>query len=99
MTNYIHILDTGHVTCYLLKKRNLYHYSNQAWDHLNKRVKQYYLTKIQSGSHNKYSGDSITNALKCPHTLPLARWLQRVTVWNIGYGYQHFETKERNDQI
>ena len=49
MTNYIHMLGAGHVTYYLLKKRNLYRYSNQAWERLNKRVKRCYLTKTQRG--------------------------------------------------
>ena len=50
MTNYIHMLGAGHVTYYLLKKRNLYRYSNQAWECLNKRVKRCYLTKTQRGA-------------------------------------------------
>ena len=51
MTNYIHMLGAGHVTYYLLKKRNLYRYSNQAWERLNKRMKRCYLTKTQRGGH------------------------------------------------
>ena len=49
MTNYIHMLGAGHVQYYLLKKRNLYRYSNQGWERLNKRVKRCYLTKTQRG--------------------------------------------------
>ena len=97
MTNYIHMLGADHITYYLLKKRNLHRHSNQAWERLNKRVKRCYLTKTQRGGHGKYRGDANTDALKCPHTIPLARWLQRVTMWNIGYGDSYFESKDRNE--
>jgi hypothetical protein len=49
MTNYIHMMGAGHVTYYLHKKKNLYRYSNPAWERFNKRVKRCYLTKTQRG--------------------------------------------------
>jgi hypothetical protein len=97
MTNYIHMLGAGHVTYYLHKKKNLYRYSNQAWERFNKHVKRCYLTKTQRGGHGKYAGDATTNTLKCPHTVPLARWLQRVIMWNTGYGDDYFKSKEMDE--
>ena len=37
MTNYIHLLGTGHISYYLFKYRNMYMYSNQSWERLNKK--------------------------------------------------------------
>ena len=74
MTNYVHILVSDHVTYYIRKKRNLYRYSNQSWECLNKRVKIYYSAKPQmAGSHGNYAGDVITNLLTCSHIVSLAR--------------------------
>ena len=36
-TNYIHILSSGHLSYYLKRYKNLYRYSNQAWERLNNR--------------------------------------------------------------
>ena len=49
LTNYIHLLGSGHVMYYLKKYRNLYRFSNQAWERLNNRLKMFYLQKTQRG--------------------------------------------------
>ena len=94
MTNYIHLLGAGHVTYYLKKYRNLYRYSNQSWERLNKRVKRFYLQRTQRGGHGKHAGEDNTNELICLHTKPIARWLQRVIMWNTGLGETHFKHLE-----
>ena len=71
MTNYAHMMGAGHVAYYLRKKGNLYHCSNQSWEHLNKRVKRCYFTKTQRGGRGKYAGSATTD-------VPLDRWLQCV---------------------
>ena len=86
MTNYIHLLGSGRITYYLTKYRNLYRYSNQSWERLNKRVKRFYLQRTQRGGHGKYGGKDVQNQLICKHTKPIARWLQRVIMWNTGLG-------------
>ena len=94
MTNYIHLLGAGHVSYYLKKYRNLYRYSNQSWERLNKRVKRFYLQRTQRGGHGKFAGKDDTNQLVCQHTKPIARWLQRVIMWNTGLGEKHFKDLE-----
>ena len=42
MANYTHYLVSGHVTYFLRKYRNLYKYSQQGWEYLNWRLKNYY---------------------------------------------------------
>ena len=94
MANYIYLLGAGHVTYYLKKYRNLYRYSNQSWERLNKRVKRFYLQRTQRGGHGKHAGEDNTNELICLHTKPIARWLQRVIMWNTGLGETHFKHLE-----
>ena len=93
MTNYIHLLGSGHISYYLKKYRNLYRYSNQSWERLNKRVKRFYLQRTQRGGHGKHAGKDAANVLICKHTKPLARWLQRVIMWNTGLGAEFFIKK------
>ena len=61
----------------------MYKYSNQAWERLNTRLKTYYLQNSQRGGHGKNGNIS-------SHSHPLARWLQRVLMWNTGLGEAYF---------
>ena len=93
MTNCIHLLGSGHITYYLTKYRNLYRYSNQSWERLNKRVKRFYLQRTQRGGHGKSAGEEANKIHICKHTKPIARWLQRVIMWNTGLGAEFFIDK------
>ena len=93
MTNYIHLLGAGHVSYYLNKYRNLYRYSNQSWERLNKRVKRFYLHRTQRGGHGTFAGNDVCETYICQHTKPIARWLQRVIMWNTGLGEEFFISK------
>ena len=74
MPNYVHMLGSGHVMYYLRKKLNLYRYSNQSWERLNKRLEIFYLTKTQRGEgHGHYNSEASINVLNWSHTFPLAR--------------------------
>ena len=57
---------------------------------VNKRVKRFYLERTQRGGHDKHAGIDNTNELVCMHTHPIARWLQRVIMWNTGLGAATF---------
>jgi hypothetical protein len=41
MTNYLHIIGSGHITFFASKYRNLYRYSQQGWEFLNLLLKHY----------------------------------------------------------
>ena len=42
MTNYIHLIVSGHVYEYMLEWRNRYRFSKQGWESLNSLVKQFF---------------------------------------------------------
>ena len=50
-----------------------------------------YLQKTQRGGHGKYVGKNDTVSYRCPHTVPITRWLQRVIMWNCGEGDKLFK--------
>ena len=51
VTNYIHMLGSGHLMEFLKRYRNLYKYSQQGWEHLNKRACGIYHRHTQKGGH------------------------------------------------
>jgi hypothetical protein len=71
MTNYIHMIGSGHLTYYLREWRNLYRYSQQGWEALNSLLKNIYFRRTQRGGH-KGDGKSRNSKLT-----PIAKWLQR----------------------
>ena len=89
LTNYIHLLGSGHVMYYLKKYRNLYRFSNQAWERLNNMLKMFYLQKTQRGESGKY-----LSKVGPSHTRPMARWMQRILMWNTGLGEKFFKGEE-----
>ena len=89
LTNYIHLLGSGHVMYYLKKYRNLYRFSNQAWERLNNRLKMFYLQKTQRGGSGKYP-----SKIGSSHTRPMARWMQRILMWNTSLGERYFSGEE-----
>ena len=75
MTNYIHLLSSGHMSDYLKKWRNLYIHSQQGWESLNNMMKIFFFRRTGRGG-GKYTKSKLK---------PLARWLQRRLIWLCGY--------------
>jgi hypothetical protein len=71
MTNYFHMIGSGHMTYFLIEWRNLYRYSQQGWEALNSLIKNIYYRRTQRGGHK---GDGSTKNSKLQ---PIAKWLQR----------------------
>ena len=49
ITNYIHMLGSGHFKHFLTQHRNLYAFSQQGWESLNSLIKQFYFRRTQQG--------------------------------------------------
>ena len=57
VTNYIHLLGAGHLSQFLYKYCNLYKYSQQGWEHSNKKVTDVYHKHTQKGGHGSKISD------------------------------------------
>ena len=66
MTNYIHLLCTGHLAEYMLKWRNLYEHSQQGWEAFNSLLKSFFFRRTQQGGGRR----TIKSKL-----LPIGKWL------------------------
>ena len=85
MTNYIHMLMSGHLSYYMFKWKNLYRYSQQGWEALNSLLKTFYYRRTQrGGATNNGRGDKTK-------LLPIAKWLQRRLLWQCGYDRAELE--------
>lgn len=75
VTNYIHMMSSGHLSQYLFKWKNLYRHSQQGWEAFNSLVKTFYFRRTQHG------GSSNAGRGRKSRLLPIGRWLQRRIVW------------------
>jgi len=83
VTNYIHLLLSGHIAEYLMHWRNLYVHSQQGWEALNYAVKKFFFRRTNRGG-----GRGSKNRL-----LPLARWLSRRFAKMTGATYEEMKSK------
>ena len=74
ITNYIHMIGSGHIANYLYKWKNLYRYSQQGWEAMNLLIKTFFFRRTSHGGGVR--GDSKKSRL-----IPIARWLQRRLVF------------------
>ena len=51
ITNYVHMLGSGHICYYLQQHRNLYKFSQQNWESLNEKMKTTYFRSTQRGGN------------------------------------------------
>lgn len=78
VTNYFHMLGSGHFRYYLMEWRNLNRYSQQGWESLNSQIKQVYFRRTQRGGHGGKAGERNSKVK------PIARWIQRKLYWMSG---------------
>ena len=89
VTNYIHMLGSGHLREFLIKYRNLYMYSQQGWEHMNKRACGIYHRHTQKGGH----GSSLRNRSQI---LPIFRYGTRMWMWTTKKADICFNIKEED---
>jgi hypothetical protein len=75
VTNYLHMLASGHIMEYLFKYKNLYRHSQQGWEALNHLLKTFYFRRTGRGG-GKYKRHKL---------LSIGRWLQRRMLWLCGW--------------
>jgi hypothetical protein len=74
ITNYIHMIGSGHIAEYLYKWRNLYRFSQQGWEAMNSFIKTFFFRRT---SH----GGGVRGVSKKSRLIPIGRWLQRRLVF------------------
>jgi hypothetical protein len=104
MTNYIHVLGAGHLTYAAKHYGNLYRFSQQGWESLNKLIKHYYYNNTNHGGlHGNggkdENGSYTKGTLSGQHCYPLMRFCQRFMMWKLGYGDKYFVELTNSPQM
>ena len=78
VTNYIHMIGSGHLHYFLERNRNLHRFSQQGWESMNALIKSFFFRRTQRGG---YAGvkDQPTSRV-----WPLGRFFQRRLWWLSG---------------
>jgi hypothetical protein len=71
LSNYVHIVASGHLSFYLREWGNLYKYSQQGWESFNSLIKSIYFRRTQRGGSGG-KRDELNSRVA-----PIACWLQR----------------------
>jgi hypothetical protein len=78
VTNYIHILGSGHIHCFLERYNCLYMYSQQGREDLNNRCQAFLLHNASRGGYGSRIGRSKS------YTFPIVRFILRDLLWKTG---------------
>ena len=73
ITNYIHMIGSGHIADYLFKWKNLYRFSQQGWEAMNSLIKTFFFRRTSHGGGVRGGKKS--------RLIPIARWLQQRMVF------------------
>jgi hypothetical protein len=88
MTNYLHLLGSGHVLYFLQKYKCLYIYSQQGWEALNSICTGYILQNSSRGGYG--SGQNKTKS----YIFPLILYIMRDLLWKTNMADAFFMNKE-----
>jgi hypothetical protein len=103
MTNYIHVLGAGHLTYFAKHYGNLYRFSQQGWESLNKLIKHFYYNNTNHGGSYGNGGKDenglyTKGTISGQHCYPLMRFCQRFMMWKLGHGDKFFEALSNSAQ-
>ncbi len=90
VTNYLHMLASGHIKYYMTVHRNLYKFSQQGWESLNAKYKLTFFNHTQRGGNfGKDMAENERSYLK-----PIFMAFQREIFWISGIGEDYFLAKQ-----
>jgi hypothetical protein len=84
ITNYIHILGSGHMLYFLENYDCLYMYSQQGWEDLNNRCQAFLMQNTSRGGYGSSEGKGKS------YTFPIVRYILRDWLWKTGLADQFF---------
>ncbi len=86
VTNYIHMLGSGHIKYYMNTHRNLYKFSQQGWESLNSKYKQVFFRHTQRGGNFGKRTDENERS----YLFSVMKAFQRELLWISGDAEQYF---------
>ena len=77
ITNYLHVIGAGHLSCYMKKCKSLCRFCQQGWESLNDKISCMFFHHTQKGGG--FNGDCKKTCLEA-----IARMLLRDALWRSG---------------
>jgi hypothetical protein len=93
ITNYIHILGSGHMLYFLQKYNCLYMYSQQGWEDLNNRCQAFLLQNSSRGGYGSGEGKGKS------YTFPFVRYILRDLLWKTGFAENFFTALDMENNL
>jgi hypothetical protein len=90
ITNYIHMLGSGHIKYYMSTHRNLYKFSQQGWESLNSKYKQVFFQHTQCGGNFGRGTDENEQS----YLFSVMKAFQRELLWISGDAEQYFTSTQ-----
>ena len=110
MTNYFHMLSSGHIKFYMNRWRNLYRYEQEGWESLNWLIKEIFFRHTQHGGFKSYAkdidsvnddnekGDVVKDNKKLSSRVePIGRWVSRLILWRSGKAMEYLRNEQEED--
>ena len=88
MTNYFHMIGSGHFTYFLRKHKNLSRFSQQGWESINHLIKKYFFNHMQQGGHNSCISETDRSSSR---SMAVGKWIQRRLFWLSNEKWTKFE--------
>jgi hypothetical protein len=85
VTNYMHLLGSGHLYHYLKTWGNLHRYQQQGWEMKNGVIASFINRRTRKGGAGGKYGPAHTSRV-----IPVMQWLQRTTAWLTGDAVTYF---------
>ena len=90
MTNYFHMLASGHIKYYMETWKNMYRYEQEGWESLNALIKTYFLHTKRGGYTSKESNDNgEVNINLSSRAGPIGKWAVRSILWKSGLAFEY----------
>jgi len=90
ITQYFHMIESGHLAVYMKEWHCLYKYEQQDWEALNAALKTFYFHRTKCGGTSKFGGNRDGNH----QLIPITKWLQHCLMWKSGKGAAMFSITE-----
>lgn len=87
ITNYIHMLISGHLIDYMIRYKCLYRFSQQGWENINSLIKTFFFKRTNHGGNAGRSKTAVPKSkLKA-----IGKWQQRRMVFMTGFTQEQIE--------
>ena len=96
MTNYFHMLGSGHIKYYMKEWGNLYRYEQEGWESLNALIKSRFFLHTQRGGFVAKGESAGSDPIVSNRAGSLGKWFVRNLLWKSGKANEYMCKRQHN---